>query len=302
MKLQIMKNGFLGADQGTDFQVPYNKAKAIIIPFGMESHVSYGGGTKHGPKAILTAAHELNENDEQTQKSVYRCGLATVQEPKIPKDSAKALGLLSQIVGQVLKDKKFPMVLGGEHALTPGVIKAVCANFNDVSILHFDAHADLRYQYRGSIFSHASALRRVMEDFPIKKLVQVGVRSVSEVDDELAYIQREKKRLKVFWGWQNPTPKEVVRQIPTKNVFISFDIDAFDSSLMPSTGTPEPGGLLWWPTLEILKEIFKSKNVVGADLVELSPIRGLHGPDFLAARLVYKFLGYKFFPTATEAK
>lgn len=132
---------------------------------------------------------------------------------------------------------------------------------------------------------------------PIKRLVQVGIRTVSEVDDELGFITSEKKRVKTFWGWQDPAPQEVVKAIPTKNVYISFDIDAFDSSLMPSTGTPEPGGLLWWPTLEILKSVFKSKNVVGADLVELAPIKELHGPDFLAARLVYKMLGYRFFDT-----
>jgi agmatinase len=301
MKLQQMKNGFLGIDQGTNFQVPYPKAKAIIIPFGMESHVSYGGGAKNGPRAILKAAHELNENDEQTFHAIYRCGLATVTEPKIPKDSAKALDLLAKITKQVLADKKFPMILGGEHSLTPGALRAVCEHFSDISILHFDAHADLRYKYRGSVHSHASALRRAMEDFPIKRLVQVGIRTVSEVDDELSFMKREKKRIKTFWGWHTPSPQEVVKEIATKNVYISFDVDAFDSSLMPSTGTPEPGGLLWWSTLEILKEVFKKKNVVAADLVELAPIDKLHGPDFLAARLVYKMIGYKFFDTKTRA-
>lgn len=291
-----MKNGFLGVDQGKNFQAPYGEARAIIIPFGMESTVSFGKGTRYGPKAILRAAHELNENDEQTLHAVYRCGLATVTEPKIPKSPSKALRLLEGIVGQVLKDKKFPMIIGGEHSLTPGVLKAICRYFSNVSILHFDAHADLRFQYRGSSFSHGSWARRGL-DMPIKRLVQVGVRTVSEVDDELGFISREKTRVKTFWGWKNPTPDEVVSEIPTKNVYVSFDIDAFDSSLMPSTGTPEPGGLLWWPTLEILKAVFKAKNVVGADLVELAPIKGLHGPDFLAARLVYKMLGYKFFGT-----
>ncbi len=296
MKLTIAKNGFLGIDQGVNFQVPYQEAKAIIIPFGMESHVSYGGGTKHGPKAIIAASHELNENDEQTYQPIYKCGLATVQEPVIPKDSAKALNLLSDIVGQVVGDKKFPFVLGGEHALTPGVLKPIFGHFSDISILHFDAHIDLRKQYRGSKFSHASALRRAMEDFPVKKLVSIGIRSVSEVDDELGYMKREAKRIKVYGGWEHPTPREIVKQLPTKNVYITFDIDAFDASIMPATGTPEPGGLTWWPTLEILQAVFKAKNVVGADIVELAPMKGLHGPDFLTAKLAYKMLGYKFFP------
>ena len=296
-----MKNGFLGIDQRKNFQAPYNKAKAVVIPFGMESTVSYGAGTRNGPRAILTAAHELNENDEQTLHATYKSGIATVVEPKIPKDPAKAIDLIAKIVDQVLKDKKFPMIIGGEHSLTPGAVRAVCDYFSDVSILYFDAHADLRNQYRGTIYSHGSALRRSME-LPVKKAVEVGIRTVSEVDDELDFIQREKKRLKVFWGWNNPSPQEVVKALPTKNVYISFDIDAFNSSLMPSTGTPEPGGLEWWPTLEILKAVFKAKNVVGADVVELAPIKGLHGPDFLAARLVYKMLCYKFFDTKTRIK
>ncbi len=296
MKFKILKNGFLGIDQGVSFEVPYEKAKAIVIPFGMESHVSYGGGTKNGPQAILTASHELNENDEQTYSPVYKCGIATVKEPKIPKDSAKALDLLSDIVGQVARDNKFPLVLGGEHSLTPGVLKPIFEHTKDISILHFDAHIDLRKQYRGSKFSHASALRRAMEDFPVKKLVSVGIRSVSEIDDELGYMKREAKRIKVYGGWEEPTPQEIVRQLPTKNVYITFDIDAFDASIMPATGTPEPGGLTWWPTLNILQAVFKSKNVVGADIVELAPMKNLHGPDFLTAKLAYKMLGYKFFP------
>jgi agmatinase len=134
-----------------------------------------------------------------------------------------------------------------------------------------------------------------MDELPIRGLVQVGIRTVSEVDDELGFIKREKKRLKVFWGWQNPSPEKIVAALPSKNVYITFDVDAFDASIMPSTGTPEPGGLNWWPTLEILKAVFKAKNVVGADVVELSPIKDLRGPDFLSARLVYKLLNYKFF-------
>ncbi len=297
MKLQILKNGFLGIDQGVDFQAPYAKAKAVIIPFGMEAHVSYGSGTKNGPRAILAASHELNENDEQNLQPVYKCGIATLKEPVIPKDSSEALALLDSITHQVLKDGKFPIILGGEHTITAGALRAVSRNFSDLSILHFDAHADLRKQYRGSAHSHASALRLAMDELPIRALVQVGIRTVSEVDDELGFIKREKKRLKVFWGWQNVSPEKIVAALSSKNVYITFDVDAFDASIMPSTGTPEPGGLAWWPTLEILKAVFKAKNVVGADVVELSPIKDLRGPDFLSARLVYKLLNYKFFET-----
>lgn len=302
MKITTMKQGFLGTDQGVRFDVDYEKSKAVIIPFGMEAHVSYGGGTKNGPKAILKASHELNENDEQTLQAVYKCGLTTLKEPKIPKDSAKAIKLLKETTKQVLKDEKFPVILGGEHTLLSGSLGAISEHFHDVSILHFDAHADLRKKYRGSIHSHASALRRAMEDLPIKHLVSVGIRTVSEVDDELGFILREKKRLKIFWAWEKLSAKKIVTAIPTKNVYITFDVDAFDPSIMPSTGTPEPGGLTWWETLEILKLVFKEKNVVGFDVVEHSPIKNLHGPDFLVARLIYKMIGYKFFSTKTKAK
>ena len=302
MRMETLKNGFLGTDQGVRFEVDYKKAKAVIIPFGMEAHVSYGAGTKNGPKAILKASHELNENDEQTLEAPYKCGFATLKEPKIPKDSVKAILLLKKITGQILKDKKFPIILGGEHTLSFGSLGAVCKNFSDISILHFDAHADLRKKYRGSAHSHASALRQIIENLPIKRLVSVGIRTVSEIDDELGFILREKKRLKIFWGWEKLSAKKIVAALPNKNVYITFDVDAFDPSIMPSTGTPEPGGLDWWQTVEILKLAFKEKNVVGFDVVEHSPIKNFHGPDFLVALLIYKMIGYKFFGTKTKAK
>ena len=301
MKLSTKKNGFLGADQTVSYEASYQKAKAVIIPFGMENHVSYGEGTRRGPQAIINASHQINENDEQTFKAIYRCGIATLTQPQVPKKSTTALNLLAKITQQVLKDGKFPVILGGEHALTPAVLWAVCKKYSDISVLHFDAHADLRSQYEGSIYSHASALRRVLETCPVQRLVQVGIRSVSEVGDELGFMRREKKRIKTFWGWQDPPPQRVIKAISTKNVYITFDVDAFDSSLMPATGTPEPGGLQWWPTLEILKAVFAAKNVVGVDLVELAPIPRLHAPDFLAARLVYKMIGYKFSGTRIKA-
>lgn len=295
MKLNVQKNGFLGIDQGVSFETSYNQARTVIVPFGMESGVSYGKGTKSGPGAILKASHELNENDEKTFSRVYETGLATLKAPAIPKNPQRALNLLSKLTAQISKDGKFPIVLGGEHTLTLGAISGVARKFSDISVLHFDAHADLRKQYRGSKYSHASALRRVMEELPIKKLVQIGIRTISEVDDELGFLKRQRKRIKTFWGWRRPSPKQVLAQIPTKNVYITFDVDGFDPGIMPSTGTPEPGGLLWWPTLEILEAVFKAKNVVGADIVELAPIRAFHGPDFMIARLAYKFINYKYF-------
>lgn len=259
----------------------------------MESHVSYGAGTKNGPAAILRASHELNENDEQSGEAPYKSGLATLKPPKVPKSPEKALKILAEITAQISQDNKFPIVIGGEHTLTLGALKGICERWKNLAVLHFDAHLDLRKQYRGSKYSHASALRRVMEELPVKKLVQVGIRTISEIDDELGFLKRQKNRIKTFWGWQEPKTSEIIRQIPGKNVYLTFDVDAFDPSIMPATGTPEPGGLLWWTVLDILQAVFASKNVVGADVVELAPIARLRGPDFMIARLIYKLIHYK---------
>ena len=163
-------------------------------------------------------------------------------------------------------------------------------------MLHFDAHSDTRLDYYlGGAFSHGAVMSQVLIKYPAAKLVQVGIRSFSDQDGEWNFRKKNEHRIKTFWAWEKFTAADVVRAISTRDVFISFDVDAFDPGIMPSTGTPEPGGLLWWPTLEILKAVFKRKNVIGADVVELAPIKGLRHPDFTAARLVYKMIGYKFF-------
>lgn len=296
MKISEMKNGFLGMNQGDKFQTPYSQAKVAVIPFGLENTVSYGHGTKHGPGAIIDASHYLEVFDEQAKRPFFKCGIATLAQPKISKDQKTAIDSLSHLVKTVILDNKFPLVLGGEHSLTQGTIKGLCFKYQDFSILHFDAHSDTRLNYYlGRQYSHGAVMSQVLSKFPIGKLVQVGIRSVSDQNGEQTFRQKNQTRIKTFWAWEKFSPADVVRAIPTKNVFISFDVDAFDPAIMPATGTPEPGGLAWWPTLEILKAVFKTKNVIGADIVELAPIPGLHHPDYLVARLAYKLIGYKFY-------
>lgn len=291
-----MNNGFLGLNQGLDFQTPYGKAKAVVVPYGLEHTVSYGRGTKNGPRAIIEASHFMEILDEQKQMRFADCGIATLKQPKIPAAQKDALELLAGIVKQVAADKKFPVILGGEHSLSQGVIKGLSGRFKNFSILHFDAHSDTRTNYYlGGKYSHGAVMSQILEKFPVAKLVQVGIRSVSDQDGEMAFRQKHKNKIKTFWAWEKIQPADVVKAIPTANVFISFDVDVFDPSLMPATGTPEPGGLLWWPVLEILKAVYKAKNVIGADVVELAPIQGLRHPDFTVAKLVYKMIGYKFF-------
>jgi len=295
MKLTAIKNGFLGINEGISFETSYSKAKVVVIPFGMEKTVSYGKGTKNGPKAIIKASHQLEPLDDEAVKPFFKSGIATIKEPAVPKDPKKAITLLAQMVSQVLKDKKFPIVLGGEHSLTQGTAAGFAKHFKNFTLLHFDAHTDTRENYRGSVYSHGSVMAQVLKKIPITKLVQIGIRSIGDKKRDLIFQKAYAKKNKIFWGWQKINPAEVVKAIPTKNVLISFDVDVFDPAVMPSTGTPEPGGLLWWPALDILKAVFKSKNVIGADVVELAPIKGLHHTDFTIARLVYKMIGYKFF-------
>jgi agmatinase len=296
MKLKTVKNGFIGINQGKSFEVPYEKAKAVVIPFGLENTVSYGHGTKNGPKAIIDASHYVEVLDEQMLKDFSKYGIATLAETKIPKIQKLAIEILANKVKQTVLDNKFPLILGGEHSLTQGSIKGISAKFKDFTLLHFDAHSDTRLNYYlGKEYSHGAVMSQVLSKYPVKKLVQVGIRSVSDQNGEMDFRKKNSKKIKTFWVWDKFTSTDIVKTIPTKDVFISFDVDAFDPSIMPSTGTPEPGGLLWWPTLEILKTVFKSKNVIGADIVELAPQKGLTHPDFLAAKLAYKIIGYKFF-------
>lgn len=296
MKLLFQKNGFLGTNQGENFQVPYKNAKAVVVPFGLENTVSYGKGTRNGPKAIIKASHYMEIMDEQMLRPFCNCGITTLKEPKIPQNNEEAINLLGDITQQIINDGKFPIILGGEHSITQGSIKGLCSKYKNFTVLHFDAHSDTRMDYYiGSKYSHGAVMSQVLTKYPITKLVQVGIRSVSDQNGEWNFRQKEQKRIKTFWMWDKFSPANVARAIPTKNVFISFDADAFDPGIMPSTGTPEPGGLLWWPTLEILKAVFKSKNVIGADVVELAPIKNQHAPDFMIAKLVYKMIGYKFF-------
>jgi agmatinase len=296
MKIETIKNGFLGLNQGMGFQVPYQKAKAVVVPFGLENTVSYGHGTKNGPAAIIEASHYMEILDEQMLKPFADCGIATIRQPAVPKDQKAAIKLLAGQVSGVIADKKFPVVLGGEHSLTQGTVKGLSGHYKNFTVLHFDAHSDTRLNYYlGGNFSHGAVMSQVLAKYPVAKLVQVGVRSFSDRDGEWNFREKNKAKIKTFWAWDKIIPADVVRAIPTRDVFISFDVDVFDPSIMPSTGTPEPGGLLWWPVIDILKAVYKAKNVIGADVVELAPIKGLHAPDFMVAKLVYKMIGYKFF-------
>tara|TARA_B100000686_G_scaffold349912_1_gene444415 strand:+ start:219 stop:1103 length:885 start_codon:yes stop_codon:yes gene_type:complete len=283
------KKGFLGIDN--KFKI---KEKAVIVPFGLEKTVSYGCGTKNGPREIIKASHQVELFDEDLNCDPYKkIGIKTVKPFPIKKRMDEALNQISKINESLLKEKIFPLTLGGEHSITPGCIRPFAKRFGKLFLLHFDAHADLRQSYNGNKFSHASAMRRCL-DYKNVNIISFGIRNIS--NSEIVYLKKNRKRINIFWAkdkkkWNLNLFKKLIKN---KNVYITFDVDGFDSSLMPATGTPEPGGLFWDETIEIIKIASKYSKIVGADINELSPIKGFSGYNFLAAKLAYKILSYKF--------
>ena len=283
------KNGFLGVDNNFNFS-----PKVVVVPFGLEKTVSYGGGTKNGPREIIKASHQVELYDEELNCEPYKkIGIKTLKPFKIDQNIRAALRKISNINSLLLKKKLFPLTLGGEHSITPGCIEPFTKNFKNLCILHFDAHADLRQSYNGEKFSHASAIRRCL-DYKNVSIISFGIRNIS--GSEVKYLNKNKSRIKIFWAkdkskWNLQNFK---KHIKNKNVYLTFDVDGFDSSIMPATGTPEPGGLFWDETLNILKIAAKNSNIVGGDINELSPIKGFNSYNFLVAKLAYKILSYKF--------
>lgn len=274
----------------------FKNSKVVVIPFAYEATLSYGKGARFGPRAIILASQEVEWFDEDLENETYKIGIHTTKNIKPAKKQAFAN--LSKKVKEVVFQDKLPVILGGEHTTTYGGLLGVAEKYKDFSILHFDAHSDLRDIYEGNKFSHACVMRRALEIEQVKSIVQVGIRNVSsEATDgrEFGFIKNNKNKIKIFWARDKDkwNIKNILKSLG-KNVYISFDVDVLDPSIMPSTGTPEPGGLLWYETVNILKQVFKEKNVIGLDVVELSPIKNFVAPDFTIAKLIYKMIGYKY--------
>jgi agmatinase len=267
-------------------------ARAVVIPFGLEATVSYGSGTASGPAAILAASHQLELFDEELWREPYLdYGIATIAEPEIAAPVAKALDQLEAIVETVVSAGRFPFVLGGEHSLTAGAIRPLACRHPGLAVLHFDAHADLRDGYLGEHFSHAAAMRRVLDHDQVT-LVSVGIRAISKAEAE--FLDANRHRVSVHWAKDQALwdIEEIVRPLEGRPVYVTFDIDVLDGAVMPATGTPVPGGLSYVQALAILRRAAEVSSIVGADLVELSPIAGLHACDYLAAALAYKIMSY----------
>jgi len=283
------KKGFLGIDNKFNF-----REKVVVVPFGLEKTVSYGGGTKNGPKEIIKASHQVELYDEELHCEPYKkIGIKTLKPFKINENIKKALKQISDINEKILNKKLFPITFGGEHSITPGCINPFVKKYKKLCLLHFDAHADLRESYNGNKFSHASAIKRCL-DYKNVSVISFGIRNISA--SEIPCLKKNYSRINIFWAkdkmkWNLNKFKKMIKG---KTVYLTFDVDGLDSSIMPATGTPEPGGLLWNETLNIIKIASKNSNIVGADINELAPIKGFNSYNFLVAKLAYKILSYKF--------
>lgn len=263
-----------------------DEAKVVLIPVPYDGTSTWQKGADKGPDAFLNASENMELFDIETRSEVYRKGIYLA--PPVTENSSpeKMVEAVYKTTKNYIKQEKFVTLFGGEHSISIGSIRAFNESFEDLTVVQIDAHADLRPEYEGSKCNHACALHEASKE---TNLVQIGIRSmdISEtdhMDENQVYFAHD-----LYDDWQD----DAIGQM-TPNVFITIDLDAFDPSIMPSTGTPEPGGLFWYETLEFLKMMFKKKNVVGFDIVELCPNEKEKSSDFLAAKLYYKMLSYKF--------
>ena len=273
-------------------------ARAVVIPFALEASVSYGGGTAGGPQAILAASHQLELFDEELwRQPVDDFGIATLAPLDTTGPIEAALGRLAGVVERVLEAGRFPLVLGGEHALTPGAIDPFAASYRDLVVLQIDAHADLRDGYLGEHYSHASAMRRVLDHEHVS-LVSVGIRAISA--REIDFYEANRHRIHMHWGREQQAWNidEIVAPLAGRPIYVTFDVDGLDGAVMPATGTPMPGGLSYLTAMRILRRAAEVGRIVGGDVVELAPIPGLHACDFTAAQIAYKTMSYALSGTA----
>ncbi len=271
-----------------DFQSPYNTSKVVIQSIPYEHTTSYIKGTSKAPFEILNASREVEFFDEELKINTSEIGIHTLKPLPCQKKGNKIFADITSATEKLLKDRKFILTLGGEHTITPFIVKAYTKFFENLSILVIDAHADLRAEYQGTIYSHACASYLTRKYAPI---VEVGVRALSL--EEAKLIRRE--RIPVFYDYmiqKNKNWLQDVLRCLSNNVYVSVDFDGLEPSLMPAVGTPVPGGISWWQTIKLLKTVSEGKNVVGMDFVELCPsIKAPHA-IFTAAKLIYKALGY----------
>lgn len=290
-----LPHNFLGLDEaGSDFA----KSKVVILPVPYEATTSFGGGTGGGPAAIIEASRYIELYDQELDSEPADAGISTL--PALSLTGAgpeQALGELRAAYDRLLDAApgKFVITLGGEHSISSAPVLAWSDRLQKqgrrLTVLQFDAHTDLRPEYEGSPYSHASVMSRVQDRV---ELVAVGIRAITS--DEMRLVRRS-ENIHVFLADDIHAGDEWMEDVMARlgdDVYISFDVDCFDPSVVPSTGTPEPGGLQWYPVLKLLRRVFAERTVHAVDIVELAPIPGFAAPDFLVAKLAYKMIGYRF--------
>ena len=299
LKTLGIDSNFLGIEEKYS---SFDAANVAILPVPYERTVSYGGGTKKGPSAILRASHYVEFYDEETQREIHKeLGIVTLEPLKFSKKKDdEALDYLYETTRQLLQKKKFVVTLGGEHTISQATIAAHAEKYRHLSVVQIDAHSDLRREYQESKFSHACVMARVAEFIDPKRIVQIGIRA--QCIEEARSIKRKgittlyaheiragkyTKLLSRIAGWDDFAIEKL-----SNHVYVTFDVDGFDPSIMPATGTPEPNGLYWDETMRFLRNLGKKKKVVGCDVVELAPMKGLHHPDLTTAKLVSKMINY----------
>jgi agmatinase len=268
-------------------------AKIVLIPVPYDGTSTWQKGANKGPAAFLEASENMELYDIETDSEVYKEGIHLVHPVLENSSPENMVNKVYEITKDYLLKRKFVTLIGGEHSISIGSIKAFNEVYDDLTVLQLDAHADLRKEYQGSTCNHACAMHEANKN---TNLIQVGIRSMDKtekflMDEERVFFAHEME-VDDYW-------KDNSIDLMTDNVYITIDLDAFDPSILPSTGTPEPGGLLWYEILHFLKRVFNEKNVVGFDIVELCPNPKEKSSDFLAAKLYYKMLSYKF---STEAR
>jgi agmatinase len=279
---------------GFEHRRAFDDSRVVVLPVPFERTTSYVAGTRNGPREILLASGQVELWDEETRSEAYDQGIYTLPELELPyQDIREALDEIKRVAASLIERNKFLVVLGGEHSVSVPVVEALAARTPNLSVLQIDAHADMRDAYQGSPYSHACAMRRIVEHVPC---AQVAIRSLCKEESEAI----PGLRTRVFWDHdmrRDPDWVEKVVASLTDNVYLTIDCDGLDPAIMPAVGTPEPGGLSWYETMALLKAVVNQRHLVGCDVVELCPLPGMAGPNFLCAKLIYKILSYRFAPT-----
>jgi agmatinase len=293
--LEYMKSedGFLGIKENP---IIPNNTKVIVVPFGMESSSKLNTGTRTGPRAIIRASHQLELFDEEYNvETCNKIGIKTLAEHRIDYNPSNALNNLEDIIDTILKEDKLPLTLGGEQTLTSGAIRPFLKKYDDLAILHFDSHTNLKDPKADSNYSGLSSIRKITKHKnKISKIISCGIRSISK--DEKEFIDQNPDIFEIHYSKDRDrwNKKEITNSLKGKKVYLTFDLSGFDSSVMPATGLPEPNGFFWPDAMRIIKQAAKISDIVGIDIVELAPISFLHSCDILAAKLAYKILGHIF--------